>query len=129
MGSATLGAHWNQANEQQRARFLAAIETSEARAYSQRLDGFAGATVAVGNVTTKGSGAWAVDSSFRLASGQSIKLEWEVHDVGQGPRITDVKVAGVSMLVTRRSDFNSYIESHGGAVEPLVKVLEARAAR
>ena len=44
-------------------------------------------------------------------------------------RIADLKVSGVSMFMTRRADFNSYIQSHGGTVEPLVKVLEARAAR
>src|SRR4029079_6484237 len=31
-----LGTHWNRANERQRARFLAAVETSEARVYSER---------------------------------------------------------------------------------------------
>jgi phospholipid transport system substrate-binding protein len=50
-----------------------------------------------------------------------------VHDSGQG--IADVKVEGVSMSMTMRSDFNSYIQSNAGDVEPLVRVLEARAAR
>jgi len=31
------------------------------------------------------------------------------------------------MVMTRRSDFNSYISSHGGAVEPLIQELEKRA--
>jgi len=46
-----------------------------------------------------------------------------------GPRITDVRIAGVSMLLTKRSAFNSYIVHNGGAVEPLVEELEARVAR
>ena len=129
MGSAALGAHWSQASEQQRARLLAAIETSEARAYSERLGMYKGATVIVGTVTPRSGGVSIVDSNLKLANGQSIKLEWEVRDSGQGPRIADVKAAGVSMFTTRRSDFNSYIASHGGTVEPLVQVLEARNAR
>jgi phospholipid transport system substrate-binding protein len=52
-----------------------------------------------------------------------------VRDSGQGLRIADVRVAGVSMFMTKRADFNSYIQSHGGTVEPLVAALEARAAR
>jgi len=36
-GSSRVGAYWNQASEQQRARFLAALETQEARAYGERL--------------------------------------------------------------------------------------------
>lgn len=129
MGSKALGTHWSRASEQQRTRFLAALETSDARAYGERLGSFAGATVTIGTVSTRPNGTWMVDSTLTLASGQPIKLEWEVHDSGQGLRIADLKVSGVSMFVTRRADFNSYIQSHAGTVEPLVKVLEARAAR
>jgi phospholipid transport system substrate-binding protein len=129
MGSKALGTHWTQASEEQRMRFLAAVETSEARAYSERLGNFAGSTVTVGNATARPDGTWMVDSSLTLASGQPLKLEWEVRANSQGLRIADVKVSGVSMFTTRRADYNSYIQSHGGTVEPLVKVLEARAAR
>ena len=48
-------------------------------------------------------------------------------DNGQGPRIVDVKVAGVSLFMTRRSEFNTVIQKSGGAIEPLVAQLEARA--
>jgi phospholipid transport system substrate-binding protein len=129
MGSAALGAHWDQASEQQRVRFLAAIETLEARAYSERLGGYTGSTVTVGKTIARANGVWTVDSNLNLGGGPSIRVEWEVHDGGQGLRIADVKVSGVSMFMTRRSDFDSYIQSHGGTVEPLVEVLEARALR
>ena len=33
------------------------------------------------------------------------------------------------MVMTRRSDFNSYIQGHSGKVEPLIEELEARAGR
>lgn len=128
IASAALGTHWNEASEQQRARFVTAVEASEAHAYSERLANSAGVAVIVGKATARPNGVWIVDSSLNLA-GQSIKLEWEVRDSGQGLRIADVRVAGVSMFMTKRADFNSYIQSHGGAVEPLVVALEARAAR
>ena len=31
------------------------------------------------------------------------------------------------MVMTRRSDFNSYIQQNGGKVQPLIDELEARA--
>jgi phospholipid transport system substrate-binding protein len=128
MGSKALGTHWALASEQQRARFLAAVETSEARAYGERLDTLTGSSVTVRSVVGKPSGAWIVDSSLTSANGQPIKLEWEVRDSSQGLRVADLKVSGVSVFMTRRVEFNSYIQSHGGAVEPLVKALETRAA-
>jgi phospholipid transport system substrate-binding protein len=129
MGRLALGTHWNEASEQQRARFLAALETAEVRAYSERLGKLAGYTLTIDKVVSQPNSVWIVDSLLGQSSGQPIKVEWEVRDNGQGPRIADVKIAGVSMFLTKRSEFNSYILSTGGTVEPLVKELEVRAAR
>jgi phospholipid transport system substrate-binding protein len=129
MGRLALGTHWNEASEQQRARFLAALETAEVRAYSERLGKLAGYTLTIDKVVSQPNSVWIVDSFLGQASGQPIKVEWEVRDNGPGPRISDVKIAGVSMFLTKRSEFNSYILNTGGTVEPLVKELEVRAAR
>jgi phospholipid transport system substrate-binding protein len=129
MGQQALGANWNKASEAERTRFLKAAETAEARAYSERFGQYGGQTLTVGKVTPRANGLSIVDSQLSQTSGQPIKLQWEVRDAGRGPRITDVKVEGVSMVMTRRSDFNSYIQSHGGSVEPLIAELESRAAR
>jgi phospholipid transport system substrate-binding protein len=128
MGQQALGANWNKASEAQRARFLKAAESAEARAYSERFGQYGGQTLTVGKVTPRPNGLFIVDSQVSQSNGQPIKLQWEVRDAGQGPRITDVKVEGVSMVMTRRSDFNSYIQKNGGTVDPLINELEARAA-
>jgi len=127
MARAALGAHWDAANEQQRTRLVAALEASEARAYTERLGQLANYNVTVDRVTARADGGWTVDSS---ASGglMPIKLAWDVRDTGQGPRIVDVKVAGVSMFAIRQSEFNAYIRKTG-SIEPLVAALEAKANR
>jgi phospholipid transport system substrate-binding protein len=129
MGQTALGANWNKTSEAQRARFLKAAETAEARAYSERFGQYGGQTLVVVKVTSRPNGVSIVDSRLNQSNGQPLKLEWEVRDAGQGLRITDVKIEGVSMVMTRRSDFNSYIQNNGGTVEPLINELEARAAR
>ncbi len=129
MGQTALGANWNKTDQPQQVRFLKAVENAEARAYSERFGQYGGQTVTVGKVTTRPNGVSIVDSRINQTSGQPIKVEWEVRDIGRGLRITDVKVEGVSMVMTRRSDFNSYIQNNGGAVEPLIKELESRASR
>jgi phospholipid transport system substrate-binding protein len=78
-------------------------------------------------VTTRANGTSVVDSKLNQSNGEPIAIQWEVRNEGQGPRIVDVKIEGVSMVMTRRSDFNSYIQNHGGKVEPLIDELEARA--
>jgi phospholipid transport system substrate-binding protein len=129
MGQFTLGANWNKATEAQRTRFLKAVETAEARAYSERFGQYGGQTLQVGRVVSRPSGAFIVDSKLSQSNGQPIKLDWEVRNGAQGLRIVDVKVEGVSMIQTRKADFASYIQNNGGTVEPLIAELEARAKR
>jgi phospholipid transport system substrate-binding protein len=129
MGKAALATHWDQTTPEQRERFLKAVVSSEARAYTERFSQYGGQTLAVTRVSQRPNGASVVDSKLNQSNGQPINIQWEVRDSGQGLRITDVKIEGVSMVMTHRSDFNSYVSSHGGKVEPLIDELESRAAR
>ena len=70
-----------------------------------------------------------VDSKLTQNSGDPVTVQWEVRNEGQGPRIVDIRTEGVSMTMTRRADFVSYIRNHGGQVEALIDELEARAKR
>jgi phospholipid transport system substrate-binding protein len=127
MGRAALGTHWDATSEPARERYLKAVVSAEAHAYSERFGQYAGQTLSVGRVTQRSNGASVVDSKLNQSEGPPISIQWEVRDTGQGMRITDVKVEGVSMVMTRRSDFNSYISGHGGQVDPLIQELERRA--
>jgi phospholipid transport system substrate-binding protein len=129
MGRSTLGTHWNEATPAQRLRFLNVVASAEAHSYSQRFGQYAGQTLTVSGVNRRGNGESLVDSKLNQSSGEPVAIQWEVRNDGQGPRIVDVKVEGVSMLLTRRSEYNSYIRNHGGTVEPLISELEARAKR
>ena len=129
MGRAALATHWEATNPQQRERFLAAAVSAEARAYSERFGQYGGQTLVVTSVSNRPNNVTVVASKLNQSNGQPISIQWEVRDSGQGLRITDVKIEGVSMVMTRRSDFNSYISGHGGKVEPLIDELESRAKR
>jgi phospholipid transport system substrate-binding protein len=129
MGRQTLGNYWNQTTPEQRERFLKANAAAEARAYAERFGQYRGQTVTVGRVNARGNGVSIVDSTLNQTDGAPVALQWEVRNEGQGPRIVDVKSEGVSMMMTKRGDFVSYIRNHGGQVEPLITELEARAKR
>ncbi|WP_395708124.1 phospholipid-binding protein MlaC [Reyranella sp.] len=129
MGRQTLGNYWNQTTPEQRERFLKANAAAEARAYAERFGQYRGQTVTVGRVNARGNGVSIVDSTLNQTDGAPVALQWEVRNDGQGPRIVDVKSEGVSMMMTKRGDFVSYIRNHGGQVEPLITELEVRAKR
>jgi phospholipid transport system substrate-binding protein len=128
MGQSALGQYWARASEDQRQRFLRAAAAAEARAYSERFGQYGGQTVTVGRVLNRPNGVFGVESTITQSGGRPpIRVEWELQDRGAGLRVTDVKVEGVSMVMTRRSDFSSFISRNGGDVEVLIKELESRA--
>jgi phospholipid transport system substrate-binding protein len=129
MAQTALGTHWAKASPEQQARFVKATETAEAKAYAERFGQYAGQTLTIGKTISRPNNVWVVDSRLNQSNGQPIKLEWEVRQLPAGLRITDVKIEGVSMVMTRRSDFNSYIQQNGGKVQPLIDELESRASR
>jgi phospholipid transport system substrate-binding protein len=129
MARVALGSHWNEASEPMRARFLVALEAAEARAYGERLTKLAASDVTIDKVDARPNGVSMVKAVLTQANGSTTRIEWEVHDDGRGARIADLKVSGVSMSQIKRSEFNLYIQSNGGQVEPLVQELEARARR
>ena len=130
MGQMALGKYWDGTTPQQRARFIKATEAAEARAYAERFGQYGGQSVTVNKVTPRANGVFEVDSQINQTNGgEPIKLRWEVQNRGAGLRITDVKVEGVSMVMTRRSDFSAYIQRNGGTAEALIQELEARAGR
>lgn len=129
MGRAALATHWDATTPEQRDRFLKAAISAEARAYSERFGQYGGQTLTVTSVSNRPNGSFVVASKLNQSNGQPIAIQWEVRDAGQGLRITDVKIEGVSMVMTRRSDFNSYIQNNGGKVDALISELERRAGR
>jgi len=128
MAQTALGKYWEGATAEQRQRFVKATEDSEAKTYNERFGQYSGLELKVVKTTNRPNGVEVVDTRIIQQNGsQPLKLEWEVRNTNQGLRITDVKVEGVSMVVTRRSDFNSYIQQNGGKVDALIDALEAKA--
>jgi phospholipid transport system substrate-binding protein len=129
MARSALGKHWNQATPDQRERFLKTAASAEAHAYAKRFGQYGGQTLTVDRSTPKmrGDGVSIVNSTLTQTNAEPLAIQWEVHNGGQGARIVDVRIEGVSMVVTRRAEYNSFIQAHGGNVDPLISELEARA--
>ena len=131
MARSSLGRHWDQTTPDQRERFLKVVASSEAHAYARRFGQYGGQKLTVDRAApmTRGDDVSVVNSKLTQTDAEPIAIQWEVRSDGQRVRIVDVRIEGVSMVVTRRAEFNSYIQAHGGKVEPLIDELETRATR
>lgn len=119
IGRTVLGRHWNAASPEQQQRFMSAFEKAEVRAYSNRFREYAGQTLVVGKVI-QNSPRELVDARILQPNGPAIRLVWEVVN----GKIVDVTIEGVSMTITRRSDFNAYIQRNG--LDGLIAELQRR---
>jgi phospholipid transport system substrate-binding protein len=131
MARTALGNHWDQATPEQRGRFLKVTANAEAHAYARRFGQYRGQTLTVDSAVPKsrGNGISVVYSKLSQTDSEPLAIQWDVRTEGQRARIVDVRVEGVSMLVTRRAEYNSFIQAHGGELEPLINELEVRAQR
>lgn len=120
IGQMVLGRHWNSATPDQRDKFLAAFEKAEIRAYSGRFKNYSGQTLQVGKVTNNGASQLVDSQLVQPSGGQPIRIVWEI---ARG-KVIDIQVEGVSMGMTRRSDFNAYVSRNG--LDALIAELQRR---
>ena len=57
-----------------------------------------------------------------------VRVEWRLIRQGDGFKVADVVIEGVSMSVTQRQEYASVIQSNGGEVKALIKALNDRMA-
>ena len=118
-----LGRHWREMSVEQQAEYLEVFSEYVLQTYSRRLGGYAGQSFAVTGARPAGKQDVIVQTRIDQPSGAPISADWRVR-VGDGYRIVDIMVEGVSMAVTQRSEFGAVVQR--GGVTGLVEALRAR---
>lgn len=123
VGRFALGTYWNSATAAQRAEYQKLFDAMIVRVYSARFNEYNGQKIDVGNVREDGNDM-VVTSYIVPQSGPKVRVDWRVRNRGQGYKIVDVIVEGVSMAMTQRSDFSSVIQRGGGNIQVLIDHLK-----
>jgi phospholipid transport system substrate-binding protein len=66
--------------------------------------------------------------SYLEGGASPVRLDWRLARSGDGWRVLDVMVEGVSLLLTYRNEFAAVIEKGGGHVSALLGELRTRVA-
>lgn len=120
IGKFVLARYWKVASEEERAEFLGLFETLIVRSYAQRFDEYSGENFQVSEVVPAGQPNYTlVRSLVDRSEGEPIRVDWLVLDKGGVEKIEDVKIEGISMAQTYRSEFAAVIQSSGGKVAGL----------
>ena len=94
-----------------------------------------GQTIAVTGSTVRAADdvivtASVVGADTSSGAGMPMSLAFRVRKNAAGnDTIVDVLIGGISMALTERDEFSSYLQQHGGNIDMLAAVLEARATQ
>jgi phospholipid transport system substrate-binding protein len=121
-----LGSYSASANDAERQQFDRLFERWMTHIFAGRLGGFDSTTFSVKSVAPADGGA--VVSSEITDSDHPIEIDWHVSAAGNGYRIVDVAMEGISMAMVERDEMSAVLRHNGGTVAGLNHALEERLA-
>ena len=124
-----LGRHWRTASEAQRDEYLDLFRAFALHTLASRLDVYGGQDFEVTGAKVVGRQD-ALVSTRILSDGPPLPVDWRVRELDDQRLVAiDVIVAGVSLIVTQRSEFGAVIERQGldGLLAELRRRAEIRA--
>ncbi|MSO64260.1 MAG: ABC transporter substrate-binding protein [Alphaproteobacteria bacterium] len=127
IGRFVLGRHWTRATAEQQGDYLRLFQDFLVKTYSSRLGGYSGETLVVVAERDGGNRDTVVRTRIDRPSGPPIDADWRIRQQDAGFRIIDIEVAGISMALTQRSDFDAVVQRN--SVAGLIEVLRARTTK
>lgn len=121
-----LGRHWREATPAQRAEWQEVLKGYVAGIYARQFSGYQGQQFEVLQ-QKKVEGGSVVQTRIQQPDGEPLDVDFRVQQAGDELKIVDVLVANVSLIVTKRSEFDSVIQREG--VDGLMKRLKQVSAQ
>ena len=108
-----LGRHWRVATEAQRERYVTLFRRYVVNMYAVQLGSYAGAKFTVLRHQRRGENESLVMARFVHEAGPPLGMNVRVRQANGRFKIIDVNIAGISLVVTKRSEFDSVIRREG----------------
>lgn len=121
-----LGRYWRVANFEQRRRYLKLFEDYIVNSYAARFGNYDGESFIVVDERINNDGGATVATRIQRPHGEPVAVIWYLRERLGAVRIVDVKVEGISMSLTQRSDFAAAIHTAGGQLDAFLDSLEAK---
>jgi phospholipid transport system substrate-binding protein len=126
IGQYVLGRYWRSATPEEQAEYLELFEDYLVASYSQRFAEYTGEAFEVASSRTQSDNLEMVRSYVVTRGGEKAKLDWIIERQDSELLILDLKVEGLSMSETHRSEFASVIQNNGGQVAALLDALRKK---
>ena len=125
IGRFVLGRYWRTASDDQKQNYQAAFRAFTIRHYTSNISDFTDVNFSVSRIRPDGNGGNIVSIRIKRPKGEDILAEYTIRTKeGEGLKIYDISVEGVSMITTQRSEFNSVVSQKG--LDYLIGQLQKR---
>ena len=125
-----VGRAWPQASPEQKKQLVSEFRNMLVRTYSNAIEGYQGQTLKVlpsrGGKQQEAQGEATVRAQFVRAGGQPLPMEFQMRKTGQGWKVYDIAVEGISLVPTYRSEFDAVVKQEG--IDGLIKRLAQKNA-
>lgn len=123
-----LGKYWRQATPEQQRRFVEEFRTLLVNTYARSLLEYSNEKIEFPPMhAAPGSEDVTVPTQIMPKSGPSISINYSMHLTGDGWKVYDVAIDGVSLVTNYRGTFTSQIRKEG--MDVLIQKLSERNAR
>jgi phospholipid transport system substrate-binding protein len=120
-----VGAHWRAATPEQRERLTREFRTLLVRTYSGALANYRDQVIEFRPLRARpGDTDVTVRSQVKQAGAEPVVIEYDLEKTGTEWKVYDVRVAGISLVVTYRSSFSEEVRNRG--IDGLISTLAAK---
>jgi phospholipid transport system substrate-binding protein len=120
-----MGKYWNQASEEQKAKYLEVHRKFLVGSYVPKFKEYNNQQIKVTKSSDAGDGEYLVESKIVSADGAAINVDYKVRKGKDGKyMVFDVIAEGISLITTERADFASILSRDG--IDSLISMLAAR---
>jgi len=123
---AVLGKASKGASELELIRFGKAFDKHIVKVYASQLGVYSNQLFIIDKAFKKGKKDTIVSSHIEHETAPPLRIDWRLRDRGQGTKIIDIAIEGVSLLATKRADFGASIKK--GGLHSLIIDLETKNA-
>ena len=123
---AVLGKASKDASAQELIRFGKAFDKHIVKVYASQLGVYSNQLFIIDKAFKKGKKDTIVSSHIEHETAPPLRIDWRLRDRGEGTKIIDIAIEGVSLLATKRADFGASIKK--GGLHSLIIDLETKNA-
>jgi len=128
MTSIAVARNWQLASAEQRAALVMQFTALLVRTYSRALENYRDQEIVYRPLrAAAGESEVLVRSFVRRPGAEALSIDYEMADGASGWKVYDVKVAGVSLVVTYRESFAATVRTDG--IDGLIKLLSDKNRR